>query len=945
MIKTDNITNIVESGLNNIDQDVKFKLVTELGIVDDYVYFYGIVSCKKDIPETITEIVDVDYSYSCQILIPTTFDSTTIQEVRTIIDKFVELNNGHEYDIAEGKGLFTFANVVVDKKPKEYSNYVVINFDINVKYTEGVVTARSKHWFLDDYEIKYSTEGVYIDKDGETKKINDENYSKTLLTGQKKTYKFTLPYSKNSEICKILQQDILNGDLNKTYKLKYHDGFAFTEFEPFETTVSIFPSANTSAQVTKSSQFNITFADVDDGQGSVKYYLGLCDTNFDLNSENTRYFEASNGKRAQQVQIEYWEDKVLNGCEYEQIKAPNMNSIDITNQIYCNSRKYDLYDLVNKNYAVIKVEKDGKPIKYFYYFVTNGSIGAQNQVAFDLKLDTIQTYFFDAYIKFGDCLIKKAHLNRFLQSKDNDNLVSFDNTINSPLFEREDIKGTAKRLIKRQKLSLNNYFNSPTANEWLDDNVLAWVYAFVSPKHEFYYPGVGDPKSFQGFGTMIAPNGTQEMGYGQYPIDSKLKVLCVPLMKGGNHLHIGNDFGSNGEKDVILEFENGLQKFFNDNSEGEYIYSMRLSAMPPFSKPRNGKEQFYFTFPTNSEDMIIYDALRTSSLPNIDVGNGSGKVAFTTSSGKNYGFFSVDLQRDSIITSTAILKPRLLFTKTEIVGVKKDIKFNPKLLNSDYYEVKISDQTGEGFSYDLQKLGLKEVSFKYSEPLTPDLTKCYIRLNLPENYEGLYDKGTMENYTGFVSTNDMSLVLETSAYRTMLANQKNYFAQKNLSYLEQGLKSTFSGVQNGGAGLLQSLGGTGLNIGFDMLNTNLTLDNLKAAPSKIENAKGNAAFNYMVSGVGVFCEEYCILPSEQKLINDYTDLYGFNFNQIDNIKKYVNVRKYHNYIQAELNSIVGVPMSNNARADIKQRFQNGIRFWNSDHIQYEFENYEKWLES
>ena len=75
------------------------------------------------------------------------------------------------------------------------------------------------------------------------------------------------------------------------------------------------------------------------------------------------------------------------------------------------------------------------------------------------------------------------------------------------------------------------------------------------------------------------------------------------------------------------------------------------------------------------------------------------------------------------------------------------------------------------------------------------------------------------------------------------------------------------------------------------------------------------------------------------------DLFGFNYNQVDNIKNVWNIRKYHNYVQADIDAIIGISMSNIARTDIKQRFQNGIRFWNSDNIQYSLENYEKWLET
>lgn len=73
------------------------------------------------------------------------------------------------------------------------------------------------------------------------------------------------------------------------------------------------------------------------------------------------------------------------------------------------------------------------------------------------------------------------------------------------------------------------------------------------------------------------------------------------------------------------------------------------------------------------------------------------------------------------------------------------------------------------------------------------------------------------------------------------------------------------------------------------------------------------------------------------------NLYRYTYNQLDNIKNCDNIRYYHNYIKTSITNIYGVSISNNIRNDIKSRFNQGVRFWNSDNIQYEMENYENWL--
>lgn len=73
------------------------------------------------------------------------------------------------------------------------------------------------------------------------------------------------------------------------------------------------------------------------------------------------------------------------------------------------------------------------------------------------------------------------------------------------------------------------------------------------------------------------------------------------------------------------------------------------------------------------------------------------------------------------------------------------------------------------------------------------------------------------------------------------------------------------------------------------------------------------------------------------------DLYGFSVAVVDDISNYTNIRKYHNYVKAQVQAIVG-NISNEARSDLRRRFADGIRFWNTDTISYEYENYENWLE-
>lgn len=56
------------------------------------------------------------------------------------------------------------------------------------------------------------------------------------------------------------------------------------------------------------------------------------------------------------------------------------------------------------------------------------------------------------------------------------------------------------------------------------------------------------------------------------------------------------------------------------------------------------------------------------------------------------------------------------------------------------------------------------------------------------------------------------------------------------------------------------------------------------------------------------------------------------------------------YIKALISSLNGLPISTEERLDFKQRFENGIRFWNREDVQHDFainynaDNYESYLD-
>lgn len=985
MLKVQEVVNFVNKKFNELgtESGYSFDIHAEVGESQNNGKINGILYTNQASTMPIPNYTENNYSFVCELLVPSARANYHFEQIEGIVENFIKEVDGTEIEFAEGEGLLN----ITPSKPENFNigynagENVPLFFTINVLYTEGAITSGDVHWLLNGMEIPFLNDDIIVDKEGNVNKIYGKYNTQVFLTSQTRYYRFRFPFKRKTTgdfygLCEQLQNDLLTGNFDKQYTLTFYDGTAYTEDAPFETTVSIFKSGNASGQRGKVKIFDITFAEVDKTTNAddVKYSIALIDNPFDNQTENTRWFESQLDQQA------WFNTKISGGARYERIKAPNLNSIDITSQIYPNNAGYDVFDLANKNYAIIKYEKGSgvtRVTKYFYYFVTNCQIGSNNQVLYDLKLDTIQTYYFDASISFGDCYIERSNLNRFVDGGSGS--VSFDNGKNSKLFEREETTNIAKRLTKRTKLSLNNYFTQNNINKWLTDNVAFWVYAFFDPNHDY------DTSVF-----MDAPTGVKKFKFGQTylyshetdidvttgQVGTEFAVICYPVMKTAKFLYIANSSSGNQWK----VWQQGFDIFRQYNNGASYFYDIRISSVPPFNDYSSSitSENVTGTITTDG-DLVLSganwsggngntsedkDTNYTGFLNTVAFSAGNASSATPQRQGSEQALLFVSKQWQDMLTEEYFIQDRLAFAKNEIIGATKDPKFNPKLLNADYKTLLVGDESGEGYEYDLQKLNKVQFNVKVTEPFTAGLTKQYIRIKDPETNldgtNGVYINATQNNYTGYVSNNDLSLTRATTQYQSMLANNKNFFLQNQLNRDFGTVQSAFlggaSGLMRGSASsIVTGIAGGLLSGALQSIKAQkdeaYTVDNMKNAPSSIQSAKGNSLLYMLVSNPGIYISEFDILPQEKIVVNDFMVQYGFTTNQIGQIKDYIgdttaghnNSRHYFNYIKAQLNSISGIPMSNVARADMRQRFAEGVRFWKQDNVDYTYENYENWL--
>jgi hypothetical protein len=285
-------------------------------------------------------------------------------------------------------------------------------------------------------------------------------------------------------------------------------------------------------------------------------------------------------------------------------------------------------------------------------------------------------------------------------------------------------------------------------------------------------------------------------------------------------------------------------------------------------------------------------------------------------------------------------------SSSEIKNANKSYIFNPKLQSQNYRELKITNDIS-GFIYDLQKLNRSHIYLRYVEFLSPDITKFYCYIDLSQSFANetnpIFITDTIYNYTGLVSDIDLSMPYSIAQIDTFLANNKNFYLQK---YIESGSNIAKSFVSGKG---ITGITNAGISGAVNIVNANLTVDNMRNAPESLQHANGNAYFNMSTVKPFLYIELYECLPEELNRDNDYMNEYGYSYNHIDNVKNCDNIRKFFNYIQADIEIInCNKKISNVVRNRIRQIFSNGIRFWNyyNNDLLFSFdkENYENLID-
>lgn len=661
---------------------------------------------------------------------------------------------------------------------------------------------------------------------------------------------------------------------------------------------------------------------------ALKYDVALINVWWSENSTDTRMFNSL------EEQTSYFES--LAQGRYSTLQNfPVLNNIDTT-LTYRDTTNIDINELIACNYMVVRRVNNDDTYTYRYYFAYCRQDSGR-QLILDLSLDDIQTNFMKYKSNIKDCFIRRAHLNRFVLEN---NKYKFDNSLNSKLYLNENMGNHQKRLIRREKLKLkvDNGVPEEALNNWLNENVSCWNIIFIR----------GEGTTYKSYGFVY----NESTGSNDYKLIDTLMnnieyesnilgtggVICVPVYKTNKRIKCQSP-------GVYFEISNkGLKEFRKLNNDTSYFFANKITLRPPFLFDVY-KENEDYSIDSNGDLLIM---LKNNNSTELKLKGCN--IIYTTESGATFsGVLNVTKSGSKYETESFEVTPDISFNKTDITG-NKNYKLNPKLLSTDFYELNITNGTPEYYTYDFQKIGVKSLKLDYSETLVADVTKAYTRLkaNSVSDIGEVLIPETADSFIGLLYNNDNSIPYSNDALQSMLANNKNFFLQNSLQRtgdLAKNITSIGGGYMQGyeASGLLLGAYQTALNYYMSKESESLNVDNLRQAPDSIVNANGNVLFTNDVSEMGIYVEEYQALPVVLESSNDIMFKFGFSLNIIDNINNYF-IRKYFNYIEANI-EVIDAPISIDEKNRIRNLFDKGIRFWNSDNIQYTLENYEGWLDN
>lgn len=685
----------------------------------------------------------------------------------------------------------------------------------------------------------------------------------------------------------------------------------------------------------------------------MSYSITLYNTPFDRANDNVILYDT-------RAELETYLNSLANvTMSVQNFDAKNIINTSVT---FVVPQQYNLLQILNYNYCKVKGEGTGNTDVLFYW-IDHSKQNQGNNVQLELSIDPWNTYIY-GMMSSTDVLqgmLQRTHTDRVVKIN-NKYYYNWDAT--SPLFEREEIQGTSKKVTSKQKLIPQYDTSAPDSafNQWFNTNISHWRYFYMSTK-PYYIVGGNSDTYREPISEMAYRGKSEQTTTFLTQSGSGLVVFAYPIMKTDKLFKIQT--ANSGTMVVtalsMASFLTGIKNPNNStgttNDGYAYVKAIKNSIIPPFTV---GDMTGKYTI-DSSGNLILTES---TGMPNCktwqtNVADGQGIV-------EKWGLPFIEYQD---LTKTIKLAPTsaLIDNEFTVAQIKAGIT-EPKIYNEDYaqYHIYFGGQT---YDMPISKTSKKPV-FKYYEVLTPDITKFVLSYDSASSNEPYTNKifinANSEDFTGLVGTIDLSMWYSTDSLDAYLAQNKNNLQIFKNNQETQSATSAVNAISGmligGGASLLTgNIGGAiagAVNAGRtyanlqitqenERINRELTIDNMRQSPASLSAVNSNAMLLTAIDEFGLFIELQEMIPFEREQVVDSFKRYGYTFNVIKDIRDYFKTRKIYNYIQADVFDL-NIPVSEDVKATIKNMFAKGVRIWHGDTftgINFNQINYERSIDT
>lgn len=683
----------------------------------------------------------------------------------------------------------------------------------------------------------------------------------------------------------------------------------------------------------------------------MSYSITLYNTPFDRANDNVILYDT-------RAELETYLNSLANvTMSVQNFDAKNIINTSVT---FVVPQQYNLLQILNYNYCKVKGEGTGNTDVLFYW-IDHSKQNQGNNVQLELSIDPWNTYIY-GMMSSTDVLqgmLQRTHTDRVVKIN-NKYYYNWDAT--SPLFEREEIQGTSKKVTSKQKLIPQYDTSAPDSafNQWFNTHISHWCYFYMSNKP--YYIVGGSTSTRRAPISDMSYRGKNEISTSLITQSgSSLVVFAYPIYKDDALLKVKNTDGTLVVSGLSMATFLNLTESSGQNPESNrgyaYVKAIKNSIVPPFSiGDMTGK----YTISQDGTTMTL-ETTATENCDNLQVNitDGSGIV-------ERWGLPFLKYQD---LTKTMKLAPTsaLIDNEFTVAQIKAGIT-EPKIYNEDYaqYHIYFGGQT---YDMPISKTSKKPV-FKYYEVLTPDITKFVLSYDSASSNEPytnkIFTNANSEDFTGLVGTIDLSMWYSTDSLDAYLAQNKNNLQIFKNNQETQSATSAVNAISGmligGGASLLTgNIGGAlagAVNAGRtyanlqitqenERINRELTIDNMRQSPASLSAVNSNAMLLTAIDEFGLFIELQEMIPFEREQVVDSFKRYGYTFNVIKDIRDYFKTRKIYNYIQADVFDL-NIPVSEDVKATIKNMFAKGVRIWHGDTftgINFNQINYERSIDT